>query len=463
MEKLSFQDAVFLRLEAPSRPLHVAGLMIFSLPKDTAPDFMHDLAIALGCMPEVLPIFRQKLNQPDPTKKQSWIAATDYDPAYHIRHYALPEPGKMEDLLRVVSRVHERVLDRSRPLWEFHLLEGLGGNSFALYCKLHHALIDGVGALRMVNAIFSQSPQERIDSDTAAQSGKQYPHNHQQKNLFAQVGDAVTGLLEQGRALPELSTMLLKMGWRGWRQGDSAPPLPYTAPHAIFNTEVTPQRRVMTVDLPLKKIKFIGAAYNGTVNDALIAICGGAIRAYLQEQNALPAKSLLAGIPVSIKSQDGTDGNQLSTIVCPFCTDLQDPRARLERIVSITRQAKRDLSKLDSAASLDYMNIMLLPTLALTLAGAATSIPPGYNVITSNVPGPRRRLYLNGAKLEAIYPLSLVTDAVGLNITVVSYMSKLCMGITSCPSLQPNIESLPGHIKAAYAELLESVSTFVHS
>lgn len=455
MEKLNFQDAAFLRLEAPQRPFHVAGLMVLSLPKNAPPGFVRDLAATMGRMPDAWPIFHKKLNQPDPSKSQGWVEAKDYDPAYHIHHYALPSPGRMEDLLRIVSRVHERVLDRSRPLWEFHLIEGLGHNSFALYCKVHHALIDGVGALRMVDAFFSTSPHKKFDIEAAAQQGEQHHHHH--KNLFAQVSDAATGLLAQGRALPELSSMLLAMGWRGWQEGASAPPLPFTAPHAIFNKEVTQQRSIITTQLPLKKVRAIGATCGGTINDALIAICGGAIRSYLLEQNALPAKSLMAGIPVSVKPKGGHEGNQLSTIVCPFVTELDDPHARLKRIVHITRQAKDDLRNLTGTASLDYMNLMLIPTMVLTLAGAATSVPPGYNVITSNVPGPRRRLYLNGAKLEAIYPLSLVTDAVGLNITIVSYMSKICVGITACPSFLPNIDSLASHIKSAYRELAESV------
>ena len=457
MEKLSFQDSVFLRLEAPQRPFHVAGLQVFSLPKNAPPGYMRDLAQLLGELPQVWPIFRKKLNQPDPARKQGWIEATDYAATYHIHHYALPSPGTMADLLSIVSRVHERVLDRSRPLWEFHLIEGLGQDSFALYCKVHHALIDGVGALRMMDAIFTHSAKERIDIAAAVQRAKAQHRDPQEKHLLHRLGDAASQFINQGRAVPELSSLLLSMGWRCWQQGDAAPPLPYTAPRAMFNSNVTSQRAIITTDLPLNKVKAIGAAGGGTINDALIAICGGALRQYLLAQNALPAKSLLAGIPVSIKSQDGREGNQLSTIVCPFCTEMDDPHARLRRIIAITRAAKHDLRKLSNTASLDYMNLLLLPTIALTLVGAATSIPPAYNVITSNVPGPRRRLYLNGAKLEATYPLSLITDAVGLNITAISYMSKLCIGITACPILMPDIDSFARHLQAAFVELSETV------
>ncbi len=458
MQKLNFQDTAFLRLEAPQRPFHVAGLMRLTLPKNAPAGFTRELAQTLGDLPAAWPILRKQLNQPDSSKPQGWVDAEHYNPDYHIHHYALPPPGGMQDLLQIVSRVQERMLARDRPLWEFHLIEGLGRNSIALYFKIHHALIDGVTALRMVDELFSKSPGVKLDLETLAEHSAAH-HHRRQKSLFTHVSDVAVGLMEQGRALPQLSSMLLSMGWRGLREGAAAPPLPYTSPHAMFNKEVTAQRCIITTELALKKVKAIGAACDGTINDALIAICGGAIRNYLVEHNALPAKSLRVGIPVAVEPTGDHEGNQLSTIVCSLCTDLDDPRARLERIVRITGQAKQDMSKLSNTALQGYMNLMVIPTMVLTLAGAATSIPPGYNLLISNVPGPRQRLYLNGAKLEAIYPLSIITDTVGLNITIVSYMSKICMGITACPSFLPGIESLGTHIKMAYAELADAVLT----
>ena len=152
----------------------------------------------------------------------------------------------------------------------------------------------------------------------------------------------------------------------------------------------------------------------------MVAICGGALRDYLLQQDALPAKSLYAGIPVSVKTADDPVGNHLSTIICPFGTDLEDPVARLKRITRVTRQSKADLANLTRAASQDYLNLVLIPGLLLTLAGVSTSIPPPFNVIVSNVPGSRKRLYLQGSRLDAMYPVSLVTDAQALNISAVS-------------------------------------------
>jgi diacylglycerol O-acyltransferase len=172
MEKLSFQDASFLRLESDQRPFHVAGLMIFKPPEKASPNFMRKLARHCGRLNELGPVFAKKLKDPFSLRNMTWVAADDYDAKYHVHHYALPSPGRMEDLLTVVSRVHERLLDRSRPLWELHLIEGLPGGRFALYCKVHHALIDGVGALQMVSALFTESPDKQIDFRSAAPIAK---------------------------------------------------------------------------------------------------------------------------------------------------------------------------------------------------------------------------------------------------------------------------------------------------
>lgn len=449
MESLNFQDAIFLRLESPERPFHIAGLAFFTLPRNAAPDYLRELVKTLGQLPDVFPAFGKKLNPLDANKALGWVEAQDYDPEHHVFHYAVPAPGRTEDLIQLVSRTHERVLDRSRPLWELHVVEGLAGNRFALYWKFHHAIVDGVGALQMVNTLFSESAKIRLDLS----SGERQARFFRRAGLIKRFSKMTGNLLEQSRAIPELSSMLGTMGRRGWFRGDDTPPLPFTAPYSLFNHEVSNHRQISTVELPLKKLREIAAAFDASLNDVIVAICGGAIRDYLLEQDALPAKSLFAGIPVSVKAKDDPVGNHLSTIICPFGTDLEDPAARLKRISMVTRQSKADLANLTRAASQDYLNLVLIPSLLLTLAGASTSIPPPFNVIVSNVPGARERLYLEGSRLDAMYPLSLVTDAQALNITAISYMNKMCLGIVACPSLLPAIDTLGDRVKVAYREL----------
>jgi diacylglycerol O-acyltransferase / wax synthase len=455
MEKLNFQDAAFLRLENPQHPFHVGGLMIFTPPADAPQGYLRKLAREMAReLPRLDALFRVKLEGAT-TLSPHWVEASDYDPRYHLHHYALPQPGRIEDLLQIVSRAHEQLLERSRPLWEWHLIEGLPGGRFALYCKIHHALIDGAGALRMINALLSEDARSPLASGVAVSRTSPKPGARtRSRNWLKDITHGAETALEQGRAIPELAAMLLGMRRQ---QHDDAPPLPFSAPHAIMNTDISQRRRVLISDFPLATIRRVGTAAGGTVNDVLLAICGGALRAYLLEQNALPAQPLLAGIPVSVRTPGEHHGNELSTIVCSFGTTLRDPARRLRSICRMTRQAKRDVQSLSQTARQDYMNLILLPAMVLTLAHAATSVPPAFNVIVSNVAGPQRPLYLAGSRLDEIYPLSVITDAQALNITAVSCGKRLCLGITSCPDNLPSVERLAPLMQSAWRELRQAI------
>ena len=453
-EKLTFLDAAFLRLESAPRPFHVAGLMLLTLPADASPRYMRELAGHCGRLNELWPVFNKKLRDPESLRNLAWVTAEDYDSAYHVFHYALPAPGRMDDLLTLVSRVHERQLDRNRPLWELHLIEGLEGGRFALYCKVHHALVDGVGALQMVNTMFSTSPDERIDFRVAKPIAEAH---HRRMSLARQVGKAGAELKKHYAGLPQMSSMLAQMGMDALKGKKDVPPLPFTAPRTLFNGEIDARRQIIITELPLKKVHELAAVAGGTINDVLVAVCGGALREYLQQQDALPRETLEAGIPMSIKRPGQDVGNQVSFIICPFFTDERNPLRRLKRIIKVSRKAKADFRSMSATAAQDFTNALMMPTLLLTMTGNATLVKPPLNVIVSNVPGSKQRLYLNGAALEKMYPLSVVTDAMGLNITVVSYMSKLYFAITSCPTEQPGIGELGRMITRSYRELVVAV------
>ncbi|MDJ0877285.1 MAG: wax ester/triacylglycerol synthase family O-acyltransferase [Halieaceae bacterium] len=438
-EKLSFQDAAFLRLESEQHPIHVAGLMVLKQPEDMPRGYFRRLARHCGRLNELWPLFDKKLQNPDSLRNPAWVKADDYDPDYHVSHYALPAPGRMEDLLTLVSRVHERALDRHRPLWEIHLIEGLSGNRFALYTKVHHALVDGVGALRMVDTLFSTSPDEMINFRKA--KPKALAH-HRKLSLARQFGAVRGELKRHSSALQEMSGLLAHMGMDSLLGKRDTPPLPFTAPRTLFNTDVDSRRRIITADLSFSTMRKIADSQGATINDVLLAVCGGALREYLKGAKALPKPSLEAGVPVSIKATSAEDGNKVGFIIAQLFTDEPKPLTRLKRVVRVTRKAKDDLRHMSRTAVQDYANLLMMPTLILNLAGRASQIPPPINVIVSNVPGSRQRLYLEGARLEALYPLSVVTDGMGINITVVSYLKRLNVAITSCPTEQPGIENL---------------------
>jgi len=206
-------------------------------------------------------------------------------------------------------------------------------------------------------------------------------------------------------------------------------------------------------DLSLAGVRKIARQAGGSVNDVLLAVCGGALREYLSSQAALPKPSLVAGMPVSLKSAGEQGGNKLSYIMSPFFTNEADDWRRLQRVIKVTRAAKAELGKVSTTAAEDYYALLMAPTVLLTITGHANLVRPAVNAIFSNVPGSPEKLYVEGAELEFMYPLSIVTDAMGLNITVVSHANRLCFAMVSCPTQQPGIEDLGKLLKASYRKL----------
>ena len=449
MEKLSAQDLGFLKMDTARCPFHVAGLMILKIPENAPRNYIRGLVAKCGRLNELWPTFNRKVRDPDDLSGAAWVEADDYVPERHVYHYALPAPGRMQDLVALATRAHERPMDRSRPLWEVHVVEGLGKNRFAVYCKVHHALVDGVGAMKMLQGMFSTSPRGRLKFSANEQLSTHPRHS----SLLQQVGTVRKGLLKQYRAIPELSRLLAHMGADAIGGRTDAMRLPFTAPRTLFNNELDSRRAIVLSELPLGPVKSMARAVGGSVNDVLLAICGGALRTYLLEHKGLPRGSLVAGMPVSLKSSADDVGNKLSYIMAPFFTNEPDDLKRLQRVVKVTTKAKAELSRVSSTAAEDYYALIMAPTILLTLTGNATRVRPAINAIFSNVPGSREKLYLEGAELESIYPLSIVTDAMGLNITVLSHANKLCIAIASCPRDQPDIESLGPMLKQSYRDL----------
>jgi WS/DGAT/MGAT family acyltransferase len=453
MQKLSSQDLGFLKIESSRCPFHVAGLMILKKPEGAGRNYFRQLVKKCGRLNEQWPIFNRKLLDGVDLSNAAWIEAEDYRPDRHVYHYALPQPGRMEDLITLSTRAHERPMDRARPLWEVHVIEGLPRDRYALYCKVHHALVDGVGAMKMLQGLFSTDPRARLSFNPSLAPTRAHHHH----SLFQRLAGISRGVLRQYRAIPELSGLLAHMGADAFRGKTDAMRLPFTAPRTLFNTELDSSRSIVLCDLPLGTVRRMARQMGGSINDVLLAICGGGLRRYLQEHDGLPRSSLVAGMPVSLKTDDVDGGNKLSYIMAPFFTNEADDFKRLQRIIKVTARAKRELASVSATAAEDYYALIMAPAILLTVTGNAMRVRPAINAIFSNVPGSRKRLYLEGAELEAIYPLSIVTDAMGLNITVLSHVDKLCIAIASCPTDQPDIEGLGGLLKESYRELRAAV------
>ena len=450
--RLSALDIAFLQMETPEAPSHVGGLQIFQIPEGYPGSFVADLKARLESIPAGEP-FNLKLSRKGlPLAWPTWIADKNFDIDFHLRHSALPQPGHMDELMKLVSRLHGRLLDRTRPLWEMYLIEGLEGNRFGIYTKIHHALVDGVGGMRLMDNSLARSAD---DMDTRALWSVEEIEKRVRLKLSMTDGAIKTakGLLAPVRSLPQAIKALLL-------PGDTEAATIFNTSKTVFNGHITASRRFAIQTLPLAETKSIGAILGHTVNDMFLAMCSTALRRYLADKGRTPERSLTATVPVSIQVQGASQkGNQISYIGVNLCTDLEDPLERMSAIGRSAAAAKRDMSALTRPA---------VQTLALVAQSTAALInhfhlsnllKPPANLVLSNVPGPRSALYLMGAEMIGSYPMSILMDGQALNITLCSHGNQLDFGILGCRNAMPDIELLAHYVGEAFEELRDIAAT----
>jgi diacylglycerol O-acyltransferase len=355
-------------------------------------------------------------------------------------------------------------LDRSRPLWEALVVEGLDGDRAAVVFKIHHCATDGVGAARILGAIFDLSPDGRtaaeLEQARSELDGEQLPH----PGVLDVAGHTAMGLLslplKAARVVPSAARSLVRVA--GKVTGSSGGAVPFQAPRAPFNGRITPGRVVAYAEVPLADVKAVKNAVGGTVNDAVIAICGGALHHYLKKRDELPDRSLIAAVPVSVR-QDDVSGNAVSAMFTSLGTDVEDP---LERLAAV-RQANL-VGKGVHAAMGDHLigqaAELAPPTITTALARFYSGLrladrhPVVHNVIISNVPGPPVEIYLAGCRVTGLFPLGPVLEGPGLNITVVSYADRVDVGIIACSERMPDLDDLAAAVPVALQELLTAVN-----
>ena len=450
MGLISPMDAVFLIQEAREHPMHVAGLQLYKRPPRARADY---LATAYQKMLEhrdVSPMFVRRPRQPvSSVGNLFWSDDTDIDLEFHVRRSALPEPGRVRELLELVSRLHGTLLDRHRPLWEYHLIEGLADGRFATYLKSHHALADGVRMARKVVEAFSTDPKARdLPPLWAARETAPKPESGRQivnpLEVFRDAGRALSGLTGIG-------PMVAKYGAQALREQTTV--LPYAAPRTMLNVPITGARRVAAQSWDMARITKVRKALGVTLNDMVLAMCSGALRRYLIAADALPDDPLIASVPVAMKTQEaGREGNAITFVLCNLGTNLDDAHARLETITESMR-ATKELMANRPGLQLTALGLLtaLGPSVLTRIPGSA-SAPPPYNVVISNVPGPRERLYWNGAEVEGIYPLSIPTENQALNITCLSYANNLEFGIVGCRQAVPRLQRLLDYLEETLQE-----------
>lgn len=448
-------DSMFLLAESREHPMHVGGLQLFELPDGAGPDYVNDFHRQLLSLVDVRPLFRRRPRGPVGTVGQfAWANDDQLDLEYHVRLSGLPGPGRVRELLELTSRLHGYLLDRHRPMWEFTMMEGLEGNRFATYTKAHHALLDGVSALRLIQSSLSEDPADmdvrppwspRVRTDV-------FGSKKESDGAFDPVR-AVGDLVKQMRGFGSATTKLVNEAFR-----EQSATLSFQAPRSMFNVAITGARRFAAQGWPLDRIKVVCRAAGATMNDVMLAMCSGALRRYLLDLGALPDKPLVAAIPMSLRARaDEMGGNAIGLILCDLATTEADAAVRLATIHDSMLKGKavyHGMSRLQITA---LSALPLIPLAIGMIPGMVKVTPSAFNILISNVPGPRKPLYWNGARMTGVYPLSIPYEGQALNITVTSYAGTLEFGLTGCRRTVPHLQRLLGFLEDSLVELEKSV------
>lgn len=445
--KLSALDLAFLSLEKQTTPVNVANLVLLEVPKNYKGNYARDLLDKLESQ-KAGPPFNLKLSDTNVAKLPSWVEDENFDIHYHVRHSALPKPGTQTDLLELVSRIHSRLLDKERPLWEFYLIEGLEGNRLAMYMKMHHASIDGMGGIELMENCCSLSPDAELVAPWAGIHKKKRKKEKESSGIIESTAKLTKKVTERGKMIQDLSKLFWGQGLKTVGLRDNSAPAPFTAPKSMFNVPITGTRRFAVKNISLSEIKKIGKEAGATVNDMVLCMCAGAIRKYMQERDALPKKSMYASVPVSVRQVNRT-GNQITYVAANLATDEPDSLKRLQKIGDSTQHAKDEIQDMAPDAATSFAVIAQGLVGVMNQLSMTELLPPPANVTISNVPGPRETLYFGGAKLLATYPLSVLIDGQSLNITVVSYCDTVGFGLMACRDTIPDVDKLADYLEDA--------------
>jgi diacylglycerol O-acyltransferase len=432
--------------ESRSRP--AAKPACGKLPEGARRDWIQKLYAETIAWPEVAPLFRRRAHRPGGALGAwSWQEDKEVD----LEHYAaLPAPGRVRELLALVSRLHGTLMERHRPLWEVHFIEGLEGKRVAVYAKVHHSLVDGVSAIRLLEHSLSPDPETQGMAPMFAslpRPSRPAPSAEGQSGLAA----IPCAAMPTGAEVAGLAAVLLRAMAKAVRKQAASSAI--RAPRTILNAPITGARRFAGQSWPIERIRSVSKATGTTLNDVVLAMWSGALRAYLESLGVLPGSPLVAMTPVSLRKAGEVGGNAVGTVLCNLATQLDDPMERLSGIHASMEEGKEYLRSLSPVqASLASVPALMTVVLAM-VPGLRRVAPPGYNLVISNVPSPQHPLYYNGALMQGVYPLSIPTDGQAFNITVTSYNANLDFGLTGCRRNLPHLQRLLGLLEGGLREL----------
>lgn len=431
-------DFIFLSLEKRQQPMHVGGLFLFQIPENAPASFIQNLVADIRNSKSIpIPPFNNKLNG------LFWDEDEEFDLDHHFRHIALPQPGRILELLTYISQEHSSLIDRAKPLWTCHIIEGIEGNRFAMYFKIHHAMVDGIAGMRLVEKSLSQDPNAKsIVPPWCVEGPRAKRLKEPNVSRFKKIMNGVMGQLgSTPRVMYELSQTVMKDMGRNPDYVSS-----FQAPSSILNQRVSSSRRFAAQSFEFDRLRHISKSLGVTINDIVLAICSGALREYLLSQDALPKKPLIAMVPASVRDDDSSMSNRITMILANLGTHKEDPLERLAIVRRSVQNAKEKFKRMNSNQILNY-SAFVYSAAGLNIASGLLPKRQAFNLVISNVPGPREPLYWNGARLDALYPASIILDGQALNITMTSYLDKLEVGLTACRNALPKMQNLLTHLE----------------
>ena len=479
MKHLSIVDGAFLHMESAEMPMHVGSLNLFEAPAGYGGEGFYDTVKEhVARRMHLAPVFTRKLAlMPFDLANPVWIQDDDIDLDYHVRYMVLPKPGSIEQLEALAARLHSMLLDRSRPLWEFYVIEGLADGRIGFYGKVHHAAVDGQAGVAMATSMFDLTPEPRAVKPPREARANTYQLGVAEL-LAAALQNQVQQLVQSVRLLPKIASTAVGAAKeaiatrrnessedREARKAEAPASRFKLAPPTPFNHSITNQRAFAAVSLPLPEIKTIGKSVGASINDMVLWLCSTALRSYLKEGRELPDKSLVAGVPISLRQEgDTTANNQVAGTLVDLGTELADPVARLKAIKRGTSAMKKEMGTFRGVIPTDFPSLgspWLISGLA-SLYGRSRIADwlRLANVTISNVPGSRVPVYLCGAKMTDYYPLSIVVHGVALNITVQSHVDQICFGLIACRRAVPDVRELGNQVKRAM-ETLRALASHV--
>jgi WS/DGAT/MGAT family acyltransferase len=457
MDKLGLLDASFLYAETTATPMHIAGLQHFEVPPGREEGFFEDLKAYIAARVHLIPFMTRRL-EPAPLGLDHplWVVDEAFDIDHHVQRTRVPSPGTPRQLEQVISRLHEQPLDRSRPLWQFWLVEGLESGHVVWYTKYHHACIDGMAGQAIIDILFSDTPESPPAPARPAWDGEVVPGPL--ARLWGTARDAATRPLRSVRTLPALARTAWRLGARAVsKEGLGA--LGQRAPRTRFNAAVGPYRTIALGSLPLPAVKAVGRPHGCKVNDVFLAVCAEGLARYLAERGELPERPLVAGAPVSLRAADDQSmSNQVTMLLTSLETHRPDPLARMLAIRDSAERGKGVVGDLQGAdiEALDLPGLPLAFRTAVTLSNRLRLgdwLPVPLNLVISNVPGPRREVFLAGARMLTHYPVSIAAHGAALNVTVQSYRDRLDFSLTACLDTVPDAVRLRDHMLDAWEAL----------